>query len=103
MITGQLIIMVTAATIQTHMPVPTKQFTIGQGRDLALVGKFIFTLDRNDGIDRDDALFAREARGATMEGKDVFTRGPGNHITGIDTNSFLPGNPFDRLTGYIKS
>jgi hypothetical protein len=67
------------------------------------MGKFVFAAHRDDGVDFDDTLLAGETGRATVEGKSVVARRPGNHIAGIDTDRLLPGNPFDRLTGHIKT
>ena len=63
--------------------------------------KLVFTLDRDDGIDMDDALLAGQAGHATVQRKNVFTRCPGHHVARINANRFLPGNPFNRLTSDI--
>jgi hypothetical protein len=102
-IPGEVFIVVFTPAIQTHVTVAAEQFTVGQGRHVPFVSKFVFAAHRYDGVDFDNTLLAGETGCATMQGKGVVSSRPCNHIAGIDTYRFLPENPFDRLAGHIKT
>ena len=102
MITGQICIAQLFTAIQADVAVTLKQRGVGKRRNLGVSR-------HNPSVTRDDAVYFLRAylttvlRSPAADGDQWLADSPNHKLSGIQTNSILPCNPFNGLAGDIQA